>query len=110
MNMGDEDAVAVFNLIVKTIVKVCYPPFRLAQAHGGTVVFVDDFFDKDGKTASAACVNLSGRDAFCLAFDFRFCAAGRTLRRTSGHPDLFRLPVDLGGVLAKPGEAEDHGL
>ena len=27
MNMGDEDAVVVLDFIVKTIVKVCYPPF-----------------------------------------------------------------------------------
>ena len=31
MNMGDEDAVAVLNLIVKTIVKVCYPPSGLPK-------------------------------------------------------------------------------
>src|SRR3981189_3189856 len=110
MNMGDEDAVAVLNFIVKTIVKVCYPPFRLAQARGGIVIFVGDFFDEDRETASAACVNLSSRGAFRLVFDFRFCAAGRALRWTSRHPDLFRLPVDLGVVLAKPGEAEDHAL
>src|SRR3981189_294977 len=95
MNMGDEDAVAVLNFIVKTIVKVCYPPFRLAQAHGGIVIFVDDFFDKDGEATSAACVNLSSRGAFCLAFDLRFGAAGRALRQTSRHPNLLHLPVDL---------------
>src|SRR3981189_1458719 len=110
MNGGDKDAVVVLDFIVKTIVKACYPPFRLAQARGGIVIFVDDFFDEDGETTSATCVNLSGRGAFCLAFDFRFGAASRTLRRTSGHPNLFRLPVDLGVVLAKPGETEDHAL
>src|SRR3981189_3135430 len=110
MNMGDEDAVAVLDFVVKTVVKVCYPPFRLAQALGRIVVFVGDFFDEDGEAASAACVNLSSRGAFCLTFNFRFRAAGRALRRTSRHPDLFRLPVDLGVVLAKPGEAEDHAL
>ena len=26
MNVGDKDAVAVLDFIVKTIVKVCYPP------------------------------------------------------------------------------------
>jgi hypothetical protein len=26
MNVGDENAVAVLDLLVKTIVKVCYPP------------------------------------------------------------------------------------
>src|SRR3981189_3661130 len=110
MNMGDEDAVAVLNLLVKTIVKVCYPPFRLAQAHGGIVIFVDDFFDKDGEATSATCVNLRSRGAFCLAFDFRFGAASRTLWRTSRHPNLFCLPVNLRVVFAEPGEAEDHGL
>src|SRR3981189_526700 len=110
MNMGDEDAVAVLNLIVKTIVKVCYPPFRLAQARGGIVIFVDDFFDKDGEAPSVACVDLRRRGAFCLALDLCFGAASRTLRRTSRHPDLLCLPVDLGVVLAQPGEAEDHAL
>src|SRR3981189_252216 len=110
MTMGDEDAVAVLDFIIKTIVKVCYPPFRLAQAHGGIVIFVGNFFDKDRETASAACVNLSSRGAFCLAYDFRFCAAGRALRQTSRHPDLFCLPVDLGVVFAKPSEAEDHAF
>src|SRR3981189_140728 len=110
MNMGDEDAVAVLNLIVKTIVKVCYPPFRLAQARGGIVIFVDDFFDKDGEATSVACVDLRSRGPFCLAFEFRFGAAGRTLWRTSRHPDLLCLPVDFGVMLAKPGKAEDHAL
>src|SRR3981189_1333275 len=110
MNVGDEDAVAVLNFIVKTIVKVCYPPFRLAQAHGRIVVFVDDFFDKDGEATSAACVDLSSRGAFCLALDLRFGAASRTLRWTSRHTNLLRLPVNFGIVLAEPGEAEDHGL
>src|SRR3981189_1824711 len=110
MNGGDKDAVAVLDFIVKTIVKVCYPPFRLAQARGGIVVFVGDFFNEDGETTSAACVNLSSRGAFRLAFDFRFCAAGRALRQTSRHPNLFCLPVDLGVVFAKPSEAEDHSL
>src|SRR3981189_3736455 len=89
MNVGNEDAVTVLDFIVKTIVKVCYPPFRLAQTRGGIVIFVDDFFNKDGEAPSAA---------------------SRTLRRTSRHPDLLCLPVDLGVVLAKPGEAEDHAL
>src|SRR3981189_1498574 len=110
MNVGDEDAVAVLDYIVKTVVKVFHPPLRLAQAHEGLVVFVDDFFDKDGEATSAACVDLSSRGLFCSAFDFRFGAAGRTLRWTSGHPNLLRLPVDLGVVLAKPGKAGDHGL
>src|SRR3981189_3052693 len=110
VNVCDKDAVAVLNFIVKTIVKVCYPPFRLAQAHGGIVIFVGDFFDKDGKTASAACMNLSSRGTFRLVFDFRFCAAGRTLRWTSRHPELLRLPSNFWVVLAEPGEAEDHGL
>src|SRR3981189_3779566 len=102
MNMGDEDVVAVLDFIIKTIVKVFHPPFRLAQAHGGIVVFVDDFLDKDGEATSATCVNLSSRGAFCLAFDFRFGAASRTLQRTSRHPNLFRLPVDRGAVPRKP--------
>src|SRR3979490_972240 len=110
MNMGDEDAVAVLNLIVKTIVKVCYPSFRLAQARGGIVIFVDDFFDKDGEATSAACVDLSSRGAFCLALDLCFGAASRTLRGTSRHPNFLRLPVNLGVVIAKPGEAKDHVL
>src|SRR3981189_3675655 len=110
MDVGDEDAVAVLDFIVKTIVNVCTPPFRLAQAHGGIVIFVDDFYDKDREVTSAACVDLSCRVAFCLALDLCFGAAGRTLRWTSGHPNLLRLPVDLGVVLAKPGEAGDHGL
>src|SRR3979490_2648699 len=110
MNMGDEDAVAILDFIVKTIVKVCYPPIRLTHAFGRIAVLVGDFFHEDRETASAACVNLSSRSAFCLAFDFRFCAAGRALRRTSRHLDLLRLPVNLGVVLAKPGEAEDHAL
>src|SRR3981189_1069779 len=109
-NVGDNNAVAVLDFLIKTIVKVCYPPFRLAQAHGGIVIFVGDFFDKDGEATSATCVNLSSRGAFCLAFDFRFAAPSRTLGRTSRHPNLFRLPVDLGVVLTKPGKTEDHAL
>src|SRR3981189_2865879 len=110
MNVGDENAVAVLDFIVKTVVKVFHPPFRLAQAHGGIVVFVDDFFDKDREATSAACVDLRSRGAFCLALDLHFGAASRALRRTSRHPNLLCLPVDLGVMLAKPGEAEDHGL
>src|SRR3981189_1347494 len=110
MTMGDEDAVVVLDFIVKTIVKVCYPPFRLAQAHGGIVIFVGDFFDKDGETASAVCMNLSVRGAFCLALDLRFSAASRTLWGASRHPNLLHLPVNLRVVFTKPGEAEDHGL
>src|SRR3981189_1256098 len=98
MNVGDEDAVAVLDFIVKTIVKVCYPPFRLAQAHGGIVIFIDDFFDKDGEATSAACMNLRSRGAFCLVFGLRLGAASQALRLTSRHPDLFCLPVDLGVV------------
>src|SRR3979490_3125050 len=110
MNMGDEDAVAVLDFVVKTIVKVCYPPFRLAQARGGIVIFVDDFFDKDGEAASAACADLRRCYGVCLALALRLGAASRALRRTSRHPDLLCLPVNLGVVLAKPGEAEDHAL
>src|SRR3981189_751301 len=110
MDVGDEDAVPVLDFIVKTIVKVFHPPFRLAQARGGIVIFVDDLFNKNREATSAACVDLSSRGAFCLALDLCFGAAGRTLRRTSRHPDLLRLPVDLGVVLAKPGKTEDHGL
>src|SRR3981189_1118089 len=110
MNMGDEDAVAVLDFIVKTIVKVCYPPFRLAQARGGIVIFVDDFFDKDGEATSAACVDLRRCYVFCLALDLCFSAASRTLQRTSRHPNLLRLPVNLRIVFAEPGKAEDHVL
>src|SRR3981189_1278428 len=110
MNVGDENAVAVLYFIVKTVVKVFHPPFRLAQAHGGIVIFFDDFFDKDREATSATCVNLSSRGAVCLAFDLCFGAASRALRWTSGHPNLFRLPVNLGVVLAKPGKTEDHAL
>src|SRR3981189_1385363 len=110
MDVGDEDAVAVLDFIVKTIVQVFPPPFRLAQAHGGIVIFVDDFFDKDREATSATCMDLSSRGAFCLTFDLCFGAASRTLRGTSRHPNLFRLPVDLGVVLAKPGKTEDHAL
>src|SRR3981189_3721380 len=110
MDVGDEDAVAVLDFIVKTVIKVFHPPFRFAQAHGGIVIFIGNFFDKDGETAGTACMNLSSRGAFCLALDLRFGAAGRTLRWTSEHPNLLRLPVDLGVALAEPGEAEDHAL
>src|SRR3981189_1611742 len=110
VDVCNEDAVTVLDFIIKTIVKVCYPSFRLAQAHRGIVIFVDDFFDKDGEAASAACMNLSSRGMFCLAFDLRFGTASRALRQTSRHPDLLRLPVDLGVVFAKPLEAEDHAL
>src|SRR3981189_170491 len=110
MDVGDEDAVAVLDFIVKTVVKVFHPPFRLAQAHGGIVIFIDDFFDKDGEATSATCVNLGSRRAFCLAFDFRFGAARRALRWTSGHTNLFSLPFGRGVELAKPGKAEDHAL
>src|SRR3981189_1954413 len=110
MDVGDEDAVAVLAFFVKTSVNGFHPHFRLAQAHGGIVIFVDDFFDKDREAASATCVDLSSRGAFRLALDLCFGAAGRTLRRTSRHPNLLCLPVDLGVVLAKPGEAKDHTL
>src|SRR3981189_1775036 len=92
MNVGDEDAVTVLDFVIKTIVKVCYPPFRLAQAHGGIVIFIDDFFDKDGEATSAACMNLSSRGAFCLVFDLHFSAASRALWGASRHPNLLCLP------------------
>src|SRR3981189_3300222 len=109
MNMGDEDAVAVLDFIVKTIVKVFDPPFRLAQARGGIVIFVDNPLNKNRGATTAACGDLSSRGAFCLALGLCFGAAGQTLRRTSRHPDLLRLPVDLGVVLAKPGKTEGPG-
>src|SRR3981189_1438375 len=114
MDVGDENAVAVFDLVVKAIVKVvvtrCYPPIRLAHALGRIAVFIDDFFDEDRETASMACMDLRRCYVFCLALDLRFGAASRALRWTSRHPNLFRLPVNFGIVLAEPGEAEDHGL
>src|SRR3981189_1516253 len=110
MDVGNEDAVAVLDFIVKTIVKVFHPPFRLAQAHGGIVIFVDDFFNKDREATSAACVDLNRRSAFCLALDLRFSAASQTLWGASRHPNLLCLPVNLRVVFAEPGEAEDHGL
>src|SRR3981189_2612793 len=110
MNVGDENAVAFLYFIVKTVVKVFHPPFRLAQAHGGIVIFVDDFFDEDREATSAACVDLSCRGAFSLALDLRFSAGSRTLWGASRHPNLLCLPVNLRVVFAKPGEAEDHGL
>src|SRR3981189_3965793 len=100
MNVGDENAVAVLDFIVKTVVKVFHPPFRLAQAHGGIVIFIDDFFDKDREATSATCVDLGSRGAFCLAFDFRFGAAGRTLRWTYRPPKLIWLSINLRVVFA----------
>ena len=32
MNVGDKDAVTVLDFIVKTMVKVCYPPFHIIQS------------------------------------------------------------------------------
>src|SRR3981189_60284 len=96
--------------VVKVVVARCYPPIRLAHALGRIAVFVDDLFDKDRETASAACMDLRRCYAFRLALDLCFSGASRTLRWTSGHPNLLRLPVDFGVVFAKPGEAKDHGL
>src|SRR3981189_2589963 len=99
MDMGDENAVAVFDLVVKTVVKVvvtrCYPPIRLAHTLGSITVFVDDFFDEDRETASAACMDLCRCYAFRLALDLRFGAARRTLWGPFRHPHLLRLPVHL---------------
>src|SRR3981189_1378893 len=114
MNVGDENAVAVLDFVVKTIVKVgivvCYPPIRLAHTLGRIAVFVDDFFDEDRETASMACMHLRRCYAFRLALDLRFGAASRTLGWTSRHSNLLRLPVNFGVVLTEPGEAEDHTL
>src|SRR3981189_3216008 len=110
VDVSDENAVTVFNFIVETIVKVCRPSIRLTQAHGRTVIFIDDLFDEDQETASAACMDLRRCYAICSALDLRFSAASRTLWGASRHPNLLRLPVDLGVVLAKPGKTEDHGL
>src|SRR3981189_330392 len=110
MDVCDEDSVTVLDFVVKAIVKVCRPSIRLAQAHGRTVIFVDDLFNEDQETASAACMDLRHCYAFHSALDLRFSAASRTLWGASRHPNLLRLPVDLGVVLAKPGESEDHGL
>jgi hypothetical protein len=105
MDVGDENAVAVFDLIVKTVVKVvitrCYPPIRLTHALGRIAIFVDNFFDEDRETTSTTCVNLRSCYMFCLAFDLCFSAAGRALQWTSRHPNLLCLPVDLGVVLVK---------
>src|SRR3979490_2696460 len=114
MDVGDENVVAVLDLVIKAIVKVvvarCYPPVRLARALGRIALFVNDFFDEDRETASAACMDLCRCDVFRLALDLCFGAASRTLRWTSRHPNLLRLPVNFGVVLAEPGEAEDHTL
>src|SRR3981189_1619317 len=96
--------------VVKVVVARCYPPIRLAHALGRIAVFIDDLFDKDRETASAACMDLCRCYAFRLALDLCFGAAGRTLRWTSGQPNLLHLPLDLGVVLANPGKTEDHGL
>src|SRR3981189_3130163 len=112
MDVGDENAVAVFDLVVKAVVKVvdtrCYPPIRLAHALGRIAVFVDDIFDENRETASAACMYLRRCYAFRLALDLRFGAASRTLRQTSRHPNLLRLPVNLGVVPAQPGDAKGN--
>src|SRR3981189_3570156 len=114
IDVSDENAVAVFDLVVKTVVKVvvtrCYPPIRLTHALGRIAVFVDDFFNEDRETASAACMDLRRCYVFRLALDLRFGAASRALRWTSRHPNLLRLPVNFGVVLAEAGEAEDHTL
>jgi hypothetical protein len=114
VDVGNENAVAVFDFIVKAVVKVgvivCYPPIRLAHALGRMAIFISDFFNKDREATSAACMNLRSCYMFRLALDFCFGAAGRTLWGTSRHLNLLHLPVNLGVVLAKPGEAEDHAL
>src|SRR3981189_628938 len=114
MDVGDKNAVAVLDLVVKAVVKVvvarCYPPVRLAHALGRIAVFVNGFLKEDRETCSAACMDLRRWYVFRLALDLRVGAGGRTLRWTSGHPNLLRLPVNLGVVLAKPGKTEDHGL
>src|SRR3981189_1201365 len=110
MDVGDENAVAVLDFLVKTIVKVCYPPIRLAHALGKIAVFVDDFFNEDRETASAACMDLRRCYVFHLAFHLCFGAAGRALRWASQHPNLLCLPVNLRVVFAEPSEAEDHAL
>src|SRR3981189_3244567 len=87
MDVGDENAVAVLDLVVKAIVKVvvtrCYPPIRLAHALRRIAVFVDDFFDEDRETASAACMDLRRCYGFRLALDLRFGVASRALWWTS---------------------------
>jgi hypothetical protein len=114
MDVGDEDAVAVLDFVIKTIIKVgvivCYPPVRLTHALGRITIFIDDFSDKDQEATSAACMDLCHCYVFRLVFDLRFGTASRALWGTSRHPDLFSLPVDLRVVLVEPGEAEDHGL
>src|SRR3981189_43217 len=110
MDVCDEDAVTVLDFIVETIVKVCRPSIRLAQAHGRTVIFIDNLFNEDRETASAPCMDLRRCYTCRSALDLRFSAASRTLWGASKHPTLFHLPVDLGVVLAKPGKTEDHGL
>jgi hypothetical protein len=110
MNVGDKNVVAVLDFLVKTIVKVGYPPIKLAQAHGRIVIFVDNFFDKDGEATSAACMDLRRCYVFRLALDLRFGAASRTLWRTSRHPNLLHLPVNLRIVFVESGKAEDHVL
>jgi hypothetical protein len=114
MDVGDENVVAVLDLVVKTVIKVgiivCYPPIRLAHTLERIAIFINDFFDKDRETTSVACMNLCSCYVFRLALDFRFGAACQTLRGTSRHLNLFRLPVNLTVVFAEPGEAEDHAL
>src|SRR3979490_1247667 len=110
VDVGDKNVVTVLDFIIKTIVKVCRPSIRLAQAHGRTVIFINDLFDEDQETASAACMDLRRCYVFRSALDLRFSAASRTLWGTSRHPNLLRLPVNLWVVFAEPGKAEDHGL
>src|SRR3981189_1308309 len=110
MDVCNKDAVTVLDFIVETIVKVCRHSIRLAQAHGRTVIFIDDLFNEDQETASAACMDLRRCYVFRSALDLRFSAASRTLWGASRHPNLLHLHVNLRVVFAKPGEAEDHGL
>src|SRR3981189_2464399 len=110
MDVCNKDAVTVLDFIVETIVKVCRHSIRLAQAHGRTVIFINDLFNEDQETASAACMDLHRCYAFRSALDLRFSAASRTLWGASSHPTPFRLPVHLRVVFAEPGKTEDHGL
>jgi hypothetical protein len=106
----DENAVTVLDFVIETIVKVCRPSIRLAQAHGRTVIFIDDLFDENQETASVACMDLRRCYVFRSALDLRFGAASRTLWGTSRHLNLLHLPVNLRVVFAEPGKAKDHGL
>jgi hypothetical protein len=74
------------------------------------VILILNLLYEHRKTTRSASTDLCGHNALFPSLTLCIQPACVTARRAAQHVDLLGLPVNLGVVLAEPGEAQDHAL